>query len=127
MDTDTLDRWAFGVVGDEVLRLNPGELTIVYADDLANARYQADRHPGGSLRWARQVSLKEPVDVIVDDQGRRLLDDGHHRYLAARLSGRTLLARMAVKGRPIDRLLDRARATKKTAAQLEQEIAKTTP
>jgi len=123
LDVDTLDRWAFGVVGDEVLRLDPGELMIVHVDDLANARHQADRHPGGSLRWARRVSLKEPVDVIVDDRGDLLLDDGHHRYLAARLSGRKLSAKIIVRGRPIERLLERAGATEKTAAQIEREVA----
>lgn len=122
VDVDTLDRWAFGVAGDEVLRVDPDELTVVHADDLANAQHQADRHPGGPVRWARRVSLKEPVDVIVDDRGEFLLDDGHHRYLAARLSGRKLSAKIVVKGRPIERLLERAGSAKKTIAQLEREV-----
>jgi hypothetical protein len=123
VDIDQLDRWAFGVVGDEVLKLDPKELTIVHQDDLDNATYQADRYPGGPKRWAKGVSLSEPVDVSVKRPGEIVLEDGHHRYLAAKLSGRKLKAKVTVKGKPIEELLGRSHATRKTAAQLEREIS----
>lgn len=122
LDVDTLDRWAFGVAGGEVVRLDPGDLTIIHADDLANARHQAGRYPGGPKRWARSVSLAEPVDVNVTRPGEFVLEDGHHRYLAAQLSGRRLSAEIKIKGRPIEVLLEIAGASQATPAQLEREI-----
>jgi hypothetical protein len=123
LDIDMLDRWAFGVVGDEILKLDPKDITVVHSDDLKNAEYQADRHPGGPKRWAKGVSLTEPVDVSVTRPGEFVLEDGHHRYLAARLSGRKLSAKIVVKGKPIEELLSRADLNPKTAAQLNREIA----
>ena len=123
LDIDQLDRWAFGVVGDEILKLDPKDITVVHSDDLANAQYQAERHPGGPKQWARGVSLTEPVDISVTRPGEFVLEDGHHRYLAARLSGRKLPAKVAVKGKPIEELLKRANGTRKTPAQLDREIA----
>jgi hypothetical protein len=48
------------------------------------------------------------VDVLVYEPGVFVLDDGHHRYLAARLSRRRLSAQIAVKGKPVEVLLERA-------------------
>jgi hypothetical protein len=123
VDIDTLDRWVFGVIGDEIIQLAPSKLTIVHRDDLENALHQAGRYPGGAKQWAKSVSLATPVDVSVRSPGVFTLEDGHHRYLAAKLSGRKLTAKIQIKGKPIEVLLERAGKTHKTAAQLEREIA----
>jgi len=123
VDIDTLDRWAFGVIGDELVKLTPAKISVVHFDDLENAQYQADRYPGGAKRWAKSVSLATPVDVSVRSPGVFTLEDGHHRYLAAKLSDRKLTAKIQVKGKPIEVLLERAGKTHKTAAQIEREIA----
>jgi len=125
LDIDQLDKWAFGVAGDEIRKFAPKDLTVVHFDDLANARYQADRYAGGPKQWAKSVSLAEPVDISVSRPGEFILQDGHHRYLAAQLSGRKLSAKITVKGKPIEELLKRVNASTKTPAQLDREIADT--
>jgi hypothetical protein len=122
LDVDTLDRWAFGVVGDQIISIAPKDLTIVHTADLENAQYQADRYPGGPKRWAKSVSLVDPIEVSVSKPGVFVLEDGHHRYLAATLSKRKLTAKIMVKGKPIEVLLQRAGKTQKSVAQIEREI-----
>lgn len=104
MDIDALDRMAFGHAGGDVVELSPSQIQIQYTDDLENAHYQhAQTGPG----WAKSVDLSEPVDVSIGDDGVMRLEDGHHRWLAASLSKRSLRARIEIKGRPIEVLLAR--------------------
>ena len=120
LDVDVLDRWAFGLAGGDIVKLDPKDIAIVHTDDLENAEYQADRFAGSRLAWAKSVSLTEPVIVSVTRPGEFILEDGHHRYLAAKLSKRKLSAEITIKGKPIEWLLDRAI---KTPAKLDREIA----
>lgn len=121
VEIDTLDRWAFGVAGDDVITVKPRDLAIVHLDDLDNAVYQAGRYPGGQAAWAKSVSLEEPVEISVTTPGQFVLEDGHHRYLAAKLLKRSLTGKVSIKGKPIEELL--ARTGRKTAEQLDREIA----
>ncbi len=107
---DDLDRWAFGVVGDQIVKLAPEDITVVHNADLENAQYQASRYKGGILPWAKSVSFETPVDVSIASPKKFVLEDGHHRYLAASILGRKLPARVIVKGKPIEDLLRRAQA-----------------
>ena len=103
MDIDDLDRLAFGVAQGDVVTLDPHQLRILYPGDLENpqARFDAE-----GMAWVRQVCLDEPVEVSVDDEGLFCLEDGHHRRFAAQALGRPLQALVtAIKGRPIERLL----------------------
>ena len=103
MDIDDLDRMAFGVAQGDTVTVLPHHLRILYPSDLANpqARFDAE-----GMAWVRQVSLDEPVEVSVDDEGHFCLEDGHHRRFAAQALGLSLKARVtAIKGRPIERLL----------------------
>lgn len=118
VDVDTLDRWAFGVIGDQIIKLAPKAITIVHGDDLENAEHQARNFRGGPKAWAKSVSFATPVDVSVTTPGRFVLEDGHHRYLAALLMGRKLSAKVIVKGKPIEELMNR----RKTAAELDADI-----
>ena len=118
VDIDKLDRWAFGVIGDEIIKLDPKQITIVHQADLDNAKHQAERYPGGPKSWGRSVSLSDPVDVSVTRPGEFVLQDGHHRYLAAKLTGRKLTATITVKGKPIEHLLKEAQLDREIAAAL---------
>lgn len=104
MDIDELDRMAFGHAGGDVVEVDPAQIQIHYTDDLENAQYQRELTGPG---WAKAVDLSEPVDVSIGDDGVMLLEDGHHRWLAASLSNRPLRARIEIKGRPIEVLLAR--------------------
>jgi hypothetical protein len=104
MDIDDLDRLAFGVAGGDVVALKPEQLHIVYPDDLLNPQARFEKE---GMRWANSVDLTEPVEVSVDNDGRLCLEDGHHRWFAAKATRRTLQGRMTIKGKPIERILAR--------------------
>ncbi len=107
LDVDVLDRWAFGVVGDQIVKLDPKDITVVHDADLDNAQYQAARYKGGPGPWAKSVSFETPIDISVTRPKRFVLEDGHHRYLAASILGRKLTAKIIIKGKPIEELLRR--------------------
>lgn len=108
-DVDDLDRLAFGVACGDRLTVDPDRLRLLYPDDLANPQALFDAQ---GMAWAWSVSTKELVSLSVDDLGRLCLEDGHHRWLAAKKTGRTLSAEItAVKGRPIERILARQAET----------------
>lgn len=104
MDIDELDRLAFGVAGGDMVDLDPSHIRIKYPDDLINPQHRlATEGP----KWARSVDLSEPVEVSVNEAGQFELEDGHHRWTAARLTGRKLRAVIEIKGNPVRRILAR--------------------
>ena len=109
MDTDVLDRMAFGVGQGDQVSVDPKQVRILYPCDLENpeARFSQE-----GMAWVRSVSFEEPVEVSVDDEGRFCLEDGHHRRFAAEKLGLMLKATVtAIKGKPIERLLAAAPAS----------------
>ena len=104
MDIDALDRLAFGYAGGDVVSIAPGKIQIQYPDDLENAEHQRELQGD---EWAGKVDLSEPVDVSIQTDGVLRLEDGHHRWLAACLSKRNLVARIDIKGKPIEVILAR--------------------
>ncbi len=101
MDIDDLDRMAFGVIDDQIITLSPDQIHLKY-DDIENAEY---KYKLGGMKWVRSVSFAEPVEVSVNNDGRFELEDGHHRYFAAKKLGRKLKCKIEVKGKPIERIL----------------------
>lgn len=59
-------------------------------EDLERAR--ADAAKGGP-DWAAKVDLSQPVGVWIDNDGTLNMFDGHHRWLAATMTGRKLAVR----------------------------------
>lgn len=104
MDIDALDRLAFGVAGGDQLELAPDQIQIKYPDDLVNPQHRLATE---GMAWARSVDLSEPVDVSINEAGQFELEDGHHRWTAARLTGRKLQAVIEIKGNPVRRILAR--------------------
>lgn len=102
MDIDDLDRMAFGVAGGEERTLEPSSLRILYLGDLENPEALFAQQ---GMAWARGVDLSEPVEVSINDDGEFCLEDGHHRWFAAMKTQRPLRATIAIKGRPIERIL----------------------
>ena len=104
MDIDELDRLAFGVAGGDQLELDPSQIRIKYPDDLINPQHRLKTE---GMAWARSVDLSEPVDISVNEAGEFELEDGHHRWTAAGLTGRKLQAIIEIKGNPVRRILTR--------------------
>jgi len=121
MPTDDLDRAAFGFGIDDVIEVAVAELHVRYPGDMENAE-----HSVRTLSQARHV-LREapPIDVSLRG-GVLCLEDGHHRYVAARLLGRPTLTAVVkdISDNPIDRILTRGTEfapNKKSVRTLEAE------
>jgi len=110
MPTEKLDKMAYGFTDDEVVYLNPKQITIAYDTDLAFAKEDMKHfchHSSLScIEWAERVDLQDPVEVDLE-RGKYILRDGHHRYLAAEILEKPLPAIITIKDNPIDVILRR--------------------
>lgn len=104
MDMDDLDELAFGCRSGQVLTLRHEQLVVIYPGDLDNPIY---RYKQEGMDWARSVDLSDPIEVSVNDKGQFCIEDGHHRWFAARLRGESLSAHIEIKGNPVRAILRR--------------------
>ena len=104
MDMDDLDRMAFGHASGEIIDIKPRDIKIQYRGDLENPEYKFEK---GGMEWVRSVDFSEPVEVSIKTDGKFYLEDGHHRWFAAKKLGIPLKAKIEVKGKPIEVILDR--------------------
>lgn len=80
LDTDELDRVAFGVT-QGVQEMPLSDLKVKYDADLEQAEHAVSREPD---RWKEH--LDEPIEVKLRD-GEFHIEDGHHRYVTAKRMG----------------------------------------
>ena len=108
LPTEILDRLAFGFSSDDIKTLNPKQLKIKWKDDLENVKFELNnlaKKSGESLlstmkSWANNVDLTTPIDVSYEKNG-FYIEDGHHRYFAAKLLGKSLNVNLEIKMNPI--------------------------
>jgi GNAT superfamily N-acetyltransferase len=98
MDTEDLDRLAFGVTSGDVIEVDPSDILIQYKSDLSNPE---EKFRTGGTKWLKSVDLSDPVDVEVHKDGKLYLADGHHRWFAASKLGKKLRALVEVKANPV--------------------------
>lgn len=103
-DIDDLDRMAFGYVGDQEIEIDPNDISIKWHDDLGNPEYKFDL---GGMDWVNSVDFSEPVELSISVPGKIELEDGHHRWFAAKKLGRKLRGIIQIKGNPINVILAR--------------------
>lgn len=103
---EALDRAAFGFSAEDVKTLEPREITIKYREDRDNAIAEAEKSGQTPEAWAATVDLTEPVQVSYEG-GKFMLEDGHHRYLAAKLLNKPLNVDLTIKDKPIEKLSGR--------------------
>ncbi|WP_415912224.1 hypothetical protein [Neptuniibacter sp. QD37_11] len=101
VDCDVLDRAAYGATTDDLIEINPNDVTIIHPD-LENPEYRFEMD---GMDWVNSVDLSEPVEFSINQQGQICLEDGHHRYFAAKIRGENLTGTIEVKGNPIKTLL----------------------
>jgi hypothetical protein len=106
-DFDEINREAFGVTESDVTTLSPSELNIKWTDDLDNVEYEIKNSGKTRKQWAEGVDLSTPIDVILED-GVYKIDDGHHRYSAAKILGKDLPVSLQINDQPFVGLAKRA-------------------
>jgi len=104
MDIDDLDRLAFGYADDDLIEIDPRDISIKWHCDLENPEH---KYKLGGDTWVNSVDLSEPVEVSINEDGVMELEDGHHRRFAALKRGEKLLAKIEIKGSPVRAILKR--------------------
>jgi hypothetical protein len=82
----SFDRAAFGFARDDIVEVPLEALHVRYPGNLKNAEHDVQM-PAMARRVLRNAP---PIEVSLRD-GRLDIEDGHHRFVAARLLGRRVL------------------------------------
>lgn len=99
LPTDMLDRWAFGF--DETMnQITPKELNIKWKEDYKNVLYEIKKSGLSPKVWADRINLSEPIEVSYDGNNFNI-EDGHHRYMAAKILNKPLNMELEIKANPI--------------------------
>lgn len=102
---ETLDRLAHGFSEEDIKQLNPQDLKIRWKDDLENVKYEIKKSGITPKQWASKINLTEPIDVSYwgDKSHKRgfYIEDGHHRYVAAKILNKPLNVNLKIKVNPI--------------------------
>jgi len=105
---DALDRAAFGFSSEDIKSLMPNKLNIKWRDDLDNVKWEIKKSGLSPKKWALSVDLSEPIDVSYwKDENHKegfYIEDGHHRYAAAKILNKTLNVNLEIKVNPIIKL-----------------------
>ncbi len=104
--TFALDMAAYGFTEESIKQLPTKVLKIKWKDDLENVYYGVKKSGLTQKEWSKKVNLNEPVDVSFDGK-HFILEDGHHRYLAAKILGELLNVKLEIKSNPIIKLSDK--------------------
>lgn len=103
LSTDMLDRLAFGFADIDITTLNPSQLSVKWKDDLENVKYQIQKSRLNPKVWASKVDLTEPIDVSYE-KNKFFIEDGHHRFTAAKILNKPLNVNLEIKDNPIIRI-----------------------
>ena len=100
LPTNMLDKIAFGFDDSDIKTLNPKQLKIKWYDDLDNVIWEQQKSGLNKVEWAKKINLSEPIDVSYE-KNKFYLEDGHHRYYAARILGKDLNVNLEIKMNPV--------------------------
>lgn len=107
MSIDDLDRAAFGFARNDIKTLSPDQLHIKWHDDWRNAILDQRESRLKRGEWARMVDLSDPIDVVFES-GKFFVDDGHHRFYAAKILGQNLNVNLTIKDKPHKAIVEKA-------------------
>lgn len=96
--TETLDRAAFGFAEEDIKELDPSQLRVKWKDDLDQVKSEIDK-AGSPRNYAEKVNLETPIDVVFE-KGKFFVDDGHHRYMAAKILKKPLKVNLTINDQP---------------------------
>jgi len=100
LDTNTLDKMAFGFSEDEIKTLEPNQLNIKWKDDWNNVKEEVQNSGLSKTAWAKKINLSEPIEVSYK-KGKFWVEDGHHRTFAAKVLKKPLNISLSIEENPI--------------------------
>lgn len=105
LSIEVLDRLAHGFSEEDIKTLNPNQLKIRWKNDLENVKWEIKQSGLTPKQWAYKVDLSEPIDVDYwegDGWSKGFyIQDGHHRYMAAKILNKPLNINLKIKINPI--------------------------
>jgi hypothetical protein len=103
LPTELLDNAAFGFNDKTLTQLLPKQLSIKWKDDYENVLYEVQKSGLSKLNWAKKIDLSQPIDVSFDGK-KFYIEDGHHRYFAAKVLNKPLKINLEIKANPVIKL-----------------------
>lgn len=98
---ETLDRLAHGFSSEDIKTINPNDLKVKWKDDLENVKYEIKKSGLTPKQWASKINLSEPIEVSYwGDNKHKIgfyIEDGHHRYMAAKILNKPLNVNLEIK------------------------------
>jgi len=104
---DELDRAAFGFSREDITTLQPKQLKIKWQVDYDNAVETQNASGLTQVEWAKTIDLSKPIDVTYED-GVFKVDDGYHRYYAAKILEKPLNVSLEIKDKPHRTIVEKA-------------------
>lgn len=107
---ELLDKAAHGFSEESIKTLMPSQLSVRWKDDLENVKWEIEQQGMAKEQWAKYIDLSEPIDVDYwkdDKLGFKegfYIQDGHHRYYAAKILDKPLNVNLEIKINPITKL-----------------------
>lgn len=105
---DILDRAAHGFSKEDVKTISPKLLKVRWHDDLESVKWEVEKSGLSKVEWSKNIDLSEPIDVsFMEEEGLEkgfYIEDGHHRYYAAKTLGHDLNVKLEIKVNPISEI-----------------------
>ena len=105
LSIELLDRLAHGFSEEDIKLIHPKDLKIKWKTDLENVLYEIKKSGLTNKQWASKIKLSEPIDVSYWEDKRHkkgfYVEDGHHRYVAAKILNKPLNVSLDIKINPI--------------------------
>jgi hypothetical protein len=104
IDIDLLDNLAFGFTENTIKTLHPKDLKIEWKEDFENVKFEIKKSGLSPKQWASKINLSEPIDVdykTIKNKTGFYIQDGHHRFTAAKILNKPLNINLTIKNNPI--------------------------
>ena len=104
LSIELLDRLAFGFSEKDITTLNPKDLKIKWKTDYENVIWEINRSELTKKQWALNINITQPIDVSYMEYNKKIgfyIEDGHHRYVAAKILNKPLYVNLEIKINPL--------------------------
>ncbi len=105
LSVESLDRLAFGFTAEDIKTLTPNQLNIKWKEDLDNVKFEQEKSGLSKIEWAKKINISEPIDVSYE-KNKFYIEDGHHRYYAAKILNLPLNVSLQIKQNPVVKISD---------------------
>lgn len=74
----------------QITKISPDYLTPLNKEEISGAITSQKYSKLSPIEWAKTIDLSEPINATLFSDGQIIIQDGHHRYLAAKILNKPL-------------------------------------